>query len=159
APILLANYLAFRPYIETARQHVLELQRSEARFRSAFDYAAIGMAMVEANGRWLQVNQSLCKIVGYSEQELTATNFQTITHPDDLSNALKYIYMMLEGKIPTFQMEKRYTHKLGYTVWVLWSVSLARDVESKSVRLLFQIQDITDRQRTKDQLVHDAFHD
>jgi len=158
-PILLANYLAFRPYIETARQHVLELQRSEARFRSAFDHAAIGMAMVEPKGRWLQVNHSLCKIVGYSEPELRAMSFQAITHPEDLSSAQKHVYLLLERKIPTFQMEKRYIHKLGYTVWVLWSVSLAHDVESKSVRLIFQIQDITDRQRTKDQLVHDAFHD
>ena len=158
-PILLANYWAFRPYIEAARQQVLKLQGSEARFRSAFDHAAIGMALVEPNGRWIQVNHSLCKIVGYSEQELLATNFQAITHADDLSSAQKHVYLLLEGKIPTCQMEKRYLHKSGHTVWVLWSVSLAREVASKTVRLIFQVQDITDRQRAKEQLLHDAFHD
>src|SRR5205807_1234584 len=71
-PILVAVYLAYRPYIEAARRHVLELQRSEARFRSAFDHSAIGMAVVDVQGRWLRVNQSLCKMLGYPEQELKA---------------------------------------------------------------------------------------
>jgi diguanylate cyclase (GGDEF)-like protein/PAS domain S-box-containing protein len=158
-PVLLANHLASRPYLETVRQHSLRWQGSEARFRSAFDHAAIGMALVEPNGRWLQVNPSLCRMVGYAEEELLGTNFQALTHPDDLTSALKHIYLLLEGKIPTFQMEKRYVHKLGYTVWVLLSVSLAREVGEHSVRLIFQMQDITDRQRAKDLLVHDAFHD
>jgi diguanylate cyclase (GGDEF)-like protein/PAS domain S-box-containing protein len=158
-PILLAIYLAYRPYIETAHRHMVELQRSEARFRSAFDNAAIGMALVDLNGRWLQVNPSLCKILGYSEQELKALNFQSLTHREDLPSSLQYVSLLLEGKLPSFQLEKRYIHKLGYTVWVLWSASLARDGASKSARLIFQIQDITERQRAKEQLLHEAFHD
>ena len=159
APILVAVYLAYRPYIEAARRHVLELQRSEARFRSAFDHSAIGMAVVDVHGRWLRVNQSLCKMLGYTEQELKTLNFRALIHPDDLSQALKHVNLLLEGKMPAFQMEKRYIHKSGTTVWVLWSASLAREGESQSARLIFQVQDITERQHAKEQLVRDAFHD
>jgi diguanylate cyclase (GGDEF)-like protein/PAS domain S-box-containing protein len=120
---------------------------SEAdRFRSAFDYAAIGMALVSTEGRWLQVNRSLCQILGYNEKELLLTDFLSIGQ-------------LLKGKVQASQMEKRYIHKSGHEVWVHWSVSLVRDQYSKSVHLIFQIQDITDRKLAEQQLHHDAFHD
>jgi diguanylate cyclase (GGDEF)-like protein/PAS domain S-box-containing protein len=129
------------------------------RFRSAFDYAAIGMAMVSTEGRWLQVNRSLCQILGYTEKELLLTDFLSVTHPDDLPTALSNIGQLLKGKVQVSQMEKRYIHKSGHEVWVHWSVSLVRDQYSKSVHLIFQIQDITDRKLAEQQLHHDAFHD
>src|SRR5687767_2679569 len=129
------------------------------RFRSAFDYAAIGMALVSTEGRWLQVNRSLCHILGYTEPELLLTDFLSITHPDDLPTALSNIGQLLKGKVQASQMEKRYIHKSGHEVWVHWSVSLVRDQYSKSVHLIFQIQDITDRKLAEQQLHHDAFHD
>ncbi|MFL6337180.1 MAG: putative bifunctional diguanylate cyclase/phosphodiesterase [Pyrinomonadaceae bacterium] len=129
------------------------------RFRSAFDYAAIGMALVSTEGRWLQVNRSLCHILGYTEEELLLTDFLSVTHPDDLPTALSNIGQLLKGKVQASQMEKRYIHKSGHEVWVHWSVSLVRDQYSKSVHLIFQIQDITDRKLAEQQLHHDAFHD
>src|SRR5262245_59298410 len=66
------------------------LRESEERFRSAFDHAAIGMALVSLEGRWLQVNESLCRIVGYSAEELLATDFQSITYPEDLNTDLAF---------------------------------------------------------------------
>ncbi|HEX8097883.1 MAG TPA: EAL domain-containing protein, partial [Pyrinomonadaceae bacterium] len=135
------------------------LQESEERFRSAFDYAAIGMAVVSTEGQWLQVNRSLCEIVGYSESELLGTDFQSLTHPDDLGPALVNVHQLMDGKLPACQLEKRYVHKLGHYVWVLWSVSLATDAQTKSLSLIFQIQDITDRKRAEERLLHDAFHD
>jgi diguanylate cyclase (GGDEF)-like protein/PAS domain S-box-containing protein len=129
------------------------------RFRSAFDYAAIGMALVSTEGRWLQVNRSLCQILGYTEAELLATDFLTVTHPDDLGTALANIGQLLKGRTAASQMEKRYIHKRGHEVWVHWSVSLARDSYGQSVHLIFQIQDITDRKVAEQQLHHDAFHD
>ncbi|MCA1591083.1 MAG: EAL domain-containing protein [Acidobacteria bacterium] len=135
------------------------LNDSSERFRSAFDYAAIGMALVSSEGRWLQVNHSLCQILGYSEPELLVTDFLTVTHPDDLPAALSNISQLLKGKVPTSQMEKRYIHKHGHEVWVHWSVSLVRDAYTKAVHFIFQIQDITDRKLAEQQLHHDAFHD
>ena len=153
-------------HVEELSRHIAEqerirkaLQESEEHFRNAFDYASIGMALVAPDGRWLQVNRSLCSIVGYSEEELLATKFQTITHPDDLGNFLVHIHHLLDGQIPVYQMEKRYFHKNGHAVWVLLSVSLIREADGQALHLIFQIQDITDRKRAEDRLLHDAFHD
>ncbi|MDT7809938.1 MAG: hypothetical protein QOJ70_3751 [Acidobacteriota bacterium] len=141
--------------VSDSREKVSESDR----FRSAFDYAAIGMALVSTEGRWLQVNRSLCHILGYTEKELLLTDFLSVTHPDDLPTALSNIGQLLKGKVQASQMEKRYIHKSGHEVWVHWSVSLVRDQYSKSVHLIFQIQDITDRKLAEQQLHHDAFHD
>jgi diguanylate cyclase (GGDEF)-like protein/PAS domain S-box-containing protein len=140
-------------------RRVATLQESEELFRSAFDYAAIGMALVSSKGVWLQVNRSLCEIMGYSATELLATSFQKLTHPDDLAHALANVKQLLKGKIPTYQMEKRFIHKQGHEVWALCSVSRVRDANTDNVHLIFQIQDITDRKRAEDRLLHDAFHD
>jgi diguanylate cyclase (GGDEF)-like protein/PAS domain S-box-containing protein len=142
-----------------AAQPIVNQMKSEERFRSAFDYAAIGMALVSVKGRWLQVNHSLCQLLGYTERELLATDFQAITHPEDRDNALAYVRQLLEGAMPAHQMEKRYLHKQGHTVWVLWSASLAHDEQRGSAHLIFQIQDITDRKSAEQRLLHDVFHD
>src|SRR5664279_2598132 len=124
-------------------------QNSEDQFRSAFNYAAIGMALVAPDGRWLQVNHSLCGIVGYSEQELLGKTFQDITHPDDLDTDLHYLGQLLAGEIHSYQMEKRYFHKLGHQVWVLLSVSLVCDSQGQPLHFISQIQNITERKRTE----------
>ena len=142
-----------------ALRHIAALQQREELFRSAFDYAAIGMALVSSQGRWLQVNRSLCEILGYTEQEMLESRFEAMTHPDDLGTALANVKQLLVGKVPTCQMEKRYVHKGGHAVWVLWSVSQARDAQTESVHLIFQIQDITDRKCAEERLLHDALHD
>lgn len=142
-----------------ATREEVELKENSDRFRSAFDYAAIGMALVSSEGRWLQVNRSLCDILGYSEKELLSTDFLTLTHQEDLRLALESIRDLLKGKTKTSQMEKRYVHKLGHDVWVHWSVSLAQDTYTKSNHLIFQVQDITDRKQAEQRLHYDAFHD
>jgi diguanylate cyclase (GGDEF)-like protein/PAS domain S-box-containing protein len=154
-----ANDAFHAPDAKSAGRQKSEQKESEERFRSAFDYAAIGMALVSSEGRWLQVNRSLCDILGYTEDELLGSDFLIITHPDDLGTALSNIRNLIKGNVPTYQMEKRYIHKQGHEVWVNWSVSLARDTHTKSVHLIFQIQDITNRKLAEQQLHHDAFHD
>lgn len=128
------------------------LRENQELFRSAFDHAAIGMALVSTDGRWLQVNSSLCKIVGYSEQELLAMTFQAITHPDDLAADLNHLHQVLAGEIRSYQMEKRYYHKMGHLVWVLLSVSLVRDAQGNPHYFISQIQDITERKRAEEAL-------
>ncbi|MDT4966749.1 MAG: hypothetical protein QOJ64_1486 [Acidobacteriota bacterium] len=154
----LKNVEASVTQVEQAERHVAALRESEERFRSAFDHAA-GMALVASNGSWIKVNRSLCDMVGYSEKELLATNFQAITHEDDLSNMVLQIGKLLEGKLSTHQMELRYKHKKGQVIWILLSVTMIRDSLTDSVHLIFQIQDITDRKRAEERLLHEAFHD
>jgi two-component system sensor histidine kinase/response regulator len=129
-----------------------ELRRSEKRFRSSMEHAAIGMALVAPDGRWLRVNRALCKIVGYCEAELLATNFQSITHPDDLEADLNYVRRMLASEIDTYEMEKRYIHKDSHPVWIQLNVSLVRDAEGHPVHFISQIQDITERKRQAGEL-------
>ena len=128
------------------------LRESEERFRSAFDHAAIGMAMVGLDGRWLEVNQSVCRIVGYTEAELLATDFQSITHPDDLETDLAYIWELVGGTIRDYQMVKRYFHKQGHVVWVLLSVSLVKSADGEPLYFISQIQDITQRKQAEEAL-------
>jgi PAS domain S-box-containing protein len=129
------------------------LLESEERFRSAFDYAAIGMALVAPDGGWIQVNRALCDLVGYSRDELLGgATFQDITHPDDLEADLEFVRQMLEGEIDTYQMEKRYFHKRGHIVWVLLSVSLVRSSDGSPLYFISQIQDITARKEAEQRL-------
>lgn len=172
-PIIAIIYLTYRTYLrnvetsatqaEQARLHVEELNRfiaeqeriskalqvSEEHFRTAFDYAAIGMALVSPAGRWLRVNRSLCEIVGYGEAELLKSDFQAVTHEADLGNDLAHIYRMLAGEILTCQVEKRYVHKDGQEVWALTSISLVRDAQGEPLHFIFQIEDITERKRSE----------
>jgi len=124
--------------------------------QGTFDHAAIGMAVVSVDGSWLQVNEALCKLVGYSEQELRATSFQRLTHVDDLRHAQSQIQRVIEGYIQSHEQEKRYIHEQGQTVWVQWHVSLLKDSESGSKRLFFQVQDITDRKLAEEKLTLDT---
>jgi PAS domain S-box-containing protein len=125
------------------------LAESEERFRGAFESAAIGMAIVAPDGRWLRVNSSLCRIVGYSPGELLATTFQAITHPEDLDKDVEYVRLMLAGTIPQYQLEKRYFHKNGHLVWILLSVSLVRDGDGSPLYFVSQIQDISARKEAE----------
>jgi two-component system, sensor histidine kinase and response regulator len=133
-------------------ERTLELRESEERFRSAMEHAAIGMALVAPDGRFLQVNRSLCEIVGYSEDELLGLTFQDITHPDDLQADLSYVRRVLAGEVKTYQMEKRYVRKGGGLVWILLSVSLVRDARGEPLHFISQIQDITERMRAEEGL-------
>lgn len=135
----------------TRRDPESELQESEDRFRAAFDFAAIGMALVAPDGRWLRVNQSLCRILDYSPEELLAIDFQRITHPDDLDKDLDFLRQMLARTRQYYEMEKRYFHKNGSILWVLLSVSLVwRD--GQPLYFISQIQDITVRKDFERQL-------
>jgi PAS domain S-box-containing protein len=110
------------------------------------------MALVAPDGRFLQVNASLCELTGYPAEELVTKTFQEITHPDDLELDLDYVRQMLAGEIRTYQMEKRYFHRLGDVVWILLSVSLVRTSDGEPLYFISQIQDITESKRALEAL-------
>ena len=130
-----------RRRVETA------LRESEQRFRSSFDDAAIGMALVGTDGRFLRTNRSLRELLGYPEQELLGKTFQDITYPDDLNVDLDNLDRMLAGEMRTYQVEKRYMHKKGHVVWGLLSVSMVHDDEGAPMYFVSQIQDVSERKR------------
>src|ERR1700676_5347724 len=117
-----------------------EALTTDSLFQNAFEFAAIGMALVSPEGKWLRVNRAICEITGYSETELLERTFQDITHPDDLDLDLANVRKMLAGEIKTYQMEKRYFHKNGSIVWVLLSVSLVHNKSGAPLFFISQIQ-------------------
>ena len=128
------------------------LRQSEERFRSSFDASGVGMAINSLDGRWVQVNQALCDIVGYTVQEMMALTFQEITHPDDLAEDLGNMRLLLDGSIRSFQMEKRYLHRAGHTVWISLSVALVRDAHGAPLHTVAHMQDITRRKTLEEEL-------
>lgn len=175
-PVIFFVYLTYRMYLknvemataqaEQAEKHaeILEkqsaaLKESEERFRSAFDYAPIGIALVSPNGKWLKVNRALCEILGYKENEFLETDFHSMLSAEDLGNTLIRIHEIISGKISSCQMEQRYIHKNGETVWASWSVSTANYSDSEQPNLIFQIQDITDKKLAEEKLQYEATHD
>lgn len=100
-----------------------KIEREKKLFQSVFTNSPIGMAIVGTDGKWLEVNDKVVEIVGYSREELMAMTFQDITHPDDLEEDLNFLNSVLEGKIDRYDMEKRYVTKGGGVTWVMLSVS------------------------------------
>lgn len=135
------------------------LEESESRFRSAFDFAAIGMAIVSLKGKWLKVNPSLCQIIGYTQEELLKIDLHSITYPDDLELDSSYVQQLLDNKISSYQMEKRYIHKNGSIIWILLSSSLIQNTEQKPLYFIVQIQNIDNQKKAEQELKYIAYHD
>ena len=125
-----------------ARQQVLEKHR---KFLATFEQAAVGIAHVDLDGRWLEVNQALCDIVGYSHGELQELSFQEITHPDDLSDDLKLAGKLLRGEITHYHLEKRYLRKNGEIVWIKLSATIVRNSFHHPDYFVAVIENIQDR--------------
>ncbi len=122
------------------------------KFAGAFSSAALGMALVSLEGRWLDVNDSLCGILGYTRAELLQIDFQTLTHPDDLHTDLALLGDLLAGRREHYHMEKRYLGKAGNLVWGRLSVSLVRAENGEPLHFVSQIQDVTAQRLSGQQL-------
>ncbi|MBB5940512.1 diguanylate cyclase [Xanthomonas sp. 3307] len=115
------------------------------RFSGAFSAAAHGMALVSLEGRWLDVNDALCAMLGYSRAELLELRFQDLTHPDDLAEDMQRAVALRSGQCSDFRVEKRYRHRDGHTVRARLAVSLVRDEQGRPLHLVTHVQDITEQ--------------
>lgn len=175
-PVIFFVFLSYRMYLKNVEMSIQQaeqaersaeimaaqsdaLRESEERFRNAFDYAPIGIGLVSPTGRWLKGNHALTEILGYTEEDLLNSDFHSISLAEDLGEALVKVHEILSGRLVNAQMEHRWVHKNGETVWTSWSVSAASDASAKQPNLIFQIQDITDRKSAEAKLQHDATHD
>ncbi len=134
------------------RQAEEEARLAVQRFTGAFESTAVGMALVSLEGRWMVVNDALCQMLGYSREELLASDFQTITHPDDLENDLALLKKLLAGEIPNYSMHKRYYHKDGELIQALLWVAVVRDKDGTPIHFVSQIQNITEEFLARQQL-------
>ena len=175
-PIISVIYFTYQSYrkqlqatlaqAEQAQRHAEEqraisqqLRESEEQFRSSFDNAAVGMALVAPDGRWIEVNLSLCDMLGYAEEELVATDMQSVLHPEELGKHLTEVYRLTQGDAVSYTIEMRLLRRDGETLWVQLSASLVRDPDGRPLRLVYQVQDVTERRRAEERLQHAAYHD
>ena len=137
-----------------------ERERDEAvrMFRISMENAPIGKAVVNVEGRWLQVNRALCELTGYSPDELYARSFRDITHPDDLASADADLAALVGGTAVQVASEKRYIRKDGTVIWVQRNATIVRDTGSEDV-IIAQIQDITARKAAEWNLARQAVTD
>lgn len=134
----------------TARKQADDaLHASERRFIATFEQAAVGIAHVAPDGRWLRVNRKLCAIVGYSEAELLTKTFQDITHPDDLDSDLDLVRRMLAREIDTYAIDKRYLRKDGSLIWIHLTVALVWQADGTPDYFISVVEDITARKRAE----------
>ncbi|SEC14563.1 PAS domain S-box-containing protein [Rhizobiales bacterium GAS191] len=130
--------------ISERRRTQQALRDSEARYRATFDQAAVGIAHVGLDGRWLAVNDRMCAITGYSREELLRSRFQDITHPGDLDKNLAAMAGIVSGESDTLSLEKRYVRKDGAVVWISLTAALVRKDDGAPAYLISVVEDVTE---------------
>lgn len=134
-------------------QQAKKIHDSEIEFRTLFEQAPLGIAKVDSEtGDFINVNAEFCKIVGYPEEELVNSNFQLITHPDDVGENVNCLNKLRDGDIFNFSVEKRYLHTSGRTVWVNLIGARLSKSDEKSKHHIAIIEDITDKKRAEEEL-------
>lgn len=121
----------------------------EARFRTVFERAGVGIALVAPDGGWLRVNDALCQIVGYSQDEFVKLTFQDITHPDDLDSDLYLLRQLIDDEIDRYQLEKRYITKSGNTIWIQLVVTKQMSPQGELEYFVSIIKDIQERKEAE----------
>ena len=131
-----------------------KVRQSEARFRATFENAAVGIAHVGLDGSWIRINNRLTDIIGYPREELLTQTFQAITHPEDLDADLALYKQLLSGEIDHYQLEKRYIHRDGHTVWIHLTVAPKRDATSGEIKYAIAVvEDISDKKAAETALI------
>jgi PAS domain S-box-containing protein len=128
------------------------LRSSEERFRHTFERAAIGIAHVGLDGRWLRVNPALSRITGYPSEALTTMNWDDVTHPDDVADSHAQLQALLLGHRDTLVADQRYLRKDGSLVWINLTVSVLRDDPGQALHLIAAIEDISDKKAALEEL-------
>ncbi|MGO8947289.1 MAG: PAS domain S-box protein [Ktedonobacterales bacterium] len=146
------RFVSFVVDLSERKQLEHSLLESERLFRATFEQAAVGMARVAPDGRWLEVNRRLCEIVGYRREELMKHTFQDLTHPEDLEDDLEYLREMLAGKRNHFAIEIRFVRKGGSLVWAQLTVALVRDAGGNPEYFISVVEDITARKQAEEAL-------
>jgi len=138
---------------------ITELREADERFRSAFENAPIGMAMTDLQGRILRANPAMGAIVGRATEALVGMSVHDLTHPEDREASSAEMQHAVATGTSGYQIEKRYLHVDGRTVWVSVSVSCVRDEQDRPRYLLGQVEDITEQRALRERLAYAAIHD
>ena len=125
------------------QQDEIAVPNGEALFEALFGQAAVGIAVGSTEGRFLRANEALCRMLGYSEQELLQRTVGDITHADDLESNLEFREQLLSGQAQSRVYEKRYLRKDGSPIWVQIVATALRDGAGAPQCLVALVFDIT----------------
>lgn len=152
-----------RKLLNEETSQILEQQKAlhdhQNRFEIFFREAHYGMALLNLDGRLVKVNDALCHILGYSEEDMLAMNFYYLIHPDNMNNLQINIQQLLDNKIKSYVSEQKCYRKNGETLWVNSLLTLIFDSENKPTHFLLQVQDMTMQKKTEERLQHMAYID
>ena len=139
----------------TERQRSEEaLRAAEELFHTAFEAAPFGMCLTTLDGKFLQANAALCRLLGYSQEELVAGAWQGITHPDDIERSRQAGHRLMDSPATSVELEKRYIHKRGTIVSVLLKISVVTDGRlGGPSHFIAHVEDISERKRAEEELV------
>ncbi len=153
---------------ERLRQEIVEhtravdaLRKSEERLARTEEFSLVMTTHVALDGQWLKVPPTLCQLLGYDEKDLLSQNFKTITHPEDFEMDWQHCQRLIHGEMRSYEVEKRFMHSDGHTVWVYLNCSVVKDEDGKPLHFLAYIRDITDRKRMeveREQLAAELMH-
>jgi PAS domain S-box-containing protein len=153
-PIVFGGQKALLGFIrDISKRTAMEraLRESEELFANAFRQSPHGMALVDAEGRWLKANRALCEMLGYSEEELLERRFADVTHPDDVGTDIEQLRRLVAGEIGSYHRIKRYVRKDGPVIWVSIGVSAVHDAAGRPIYFIGQMEDITLRRAMEDE--------
>ena len=140
--------------VSERKQAEAAIHASEARFRSIFERAIIGIATADPEGTLTSANEALAQLLGYSREELEGMNIGSFTHPDDLAVEREFLGELARGESDSYRMDKRYVTRSGEIVWVDLLVTLQRDEQGRPVGVMGMVVDITQRKRAE-QTIHE----
>lgn len=154
---LVSEEIQYREYVSLASAQLghdrLAVEASEAKYRTVFENAAVGIAIVSPDGNWIRVNDSVCKMLGYSRSEMEELTFQDVTHPDDLDKDLSLVRQLIDDEIESYELEKRYIKKNGDVFWISLSVTKKLDVNGVLDYFVSVIVDIDAKKRAELSLI------
>jgi PAS domain S-box-containing protein len=134
------------------KQALEAVQASETLFRGMFETAAVGVAVIGLDGAYLLVNQRMCDLVGYSNDEMLTKTIRDLTDPADIEDNLAQGRSVLAGEIATFTSEKRYVRKSGEVIWCALTVSLQSDQSGAPEYFISIVRDVSVRRRAQAEL-------
>ena len=145
--------------VTAERAAILALASAERRLRITAEHAPIGIALVSTDGAILDANDALCRLLGYSHDELTARTVRDITHPDHLADDAAQVDALVAGEAETYRVEKAYLTRDGREVWAQLSVTLVRDETDAPQYFISMVEDISAQREAATALDHRASHD
>ncbi|MFO0703606.1 MAG: PAS domain S-box protein [Patescibacteria group bacterium] len=141
------GYLIIYKDITDQKKTLSNLKEAEQKFKATFDQAAVGMAQVSLDGRFILVNDKLAGILGYSKNELLSKTFQEITYYEDLQKDLHLAKKLQEGSINSYTIEKRYIKKNGSIIWAKLTGSVVKNHEGSPIYFIEVIEDIDEKKK------------